>query len=87
MHEPGGGKAAKSTSATESKPPTVQSKISHFTSAGFSGSGPGFVGRISAARQSQIDDALLQLLEGKVLPMSLVDNPRFRTFVSLFDPR
>ena len=76
----------KSTSTTESKPPKTQSKISHFAT-GASGSSVGVVGRISAARQSQIDDALLQLLVGKVLPLSLVDHPLFRNFVNLLDPR
>ena len=44
-------------------------------------------GKISKARQEAIDDALLKLLVGKVLPLSLVDHPLFHGFVNLLDSR
>lgn len=43
--------------------------------------------KISISRQNNIDGALMKLLVGKVLPLSLVDNPLFKEFVNLLDPR
>ena len=43
--------------------------------------------KISKARQAAIDDALLKLLVGKVLPLSLVDHPLFHRFLNLLDSR
>jgi hypothetical protein len=37
-------------------------------------------------RKRALDDALMKLVVGKVLPLSLVDNQFFKTFVSLLDP-
>ena len=41
--------------------------------------------RISSARLPGIDEALMKLLVGKVLPVSLVDHPLFHSFVNLLD--
>lgn len=43
--------------------------------------------RISSARQAGIDEALMKLLVGKVLPLSLVDHPLFHSFKNLLDSR
>lgn len=37
-------------------------------------------------RKKSLDDALMQLVVGKVLPLSLVDNKFFKAFVSMLDP-
>ncbi|WAR27086.1 ZBED1-like protein [Mya arenaria] len=43
--------------------------------------------RLNSDRQAILDDALLKLLVGKVLPLSLVENKHFKTFVDLLDNR
>lgn len=43
--------------------------------------------RLSKTKQDQIDDALLKLMIGKVLPFSLVENEKFKEFVRLLEPR
>lgn len=42
---------------------------------------------LPAEQKKNIDDALLKLIAGKALPISLVDSPFFRTFVKLLNPR
>lgn len=42
---------------------------------------------MTETKQKEIDDALMQLLVGKVLPISLVDSHYFRAFVHLLNPK
>lgn len=42
--------------------------------------------KMTETKQKEIDDALMQLLVGKVLPISLVDSHYFRDFVHLLNP-
>ena len=44
-------------------------------------------GRLTQKDKDAIDDALMKLLVKKALPTSLVDNPFFRDFVALLEPR
>ncbi len=41
--------------------------------------------KLSTAKQAEPDDALMQLLIGKALPLSLVDHPSFRKFIGLLN--
>ena len=44
--------------------------------------------KLESNRQKQINEALVKyLIVGCSLPLSLVDNPRFRTFMKVMDPR
>jgi hypothetical protein len=38
-------------------------------------------------RRKTLNDALIKLLAGKILPLSLVDNELFKNFIKLLDPR
>lgn len=42
---------------------------------------------MSKDRKTILNDALIKLLTGKVLPLSLVDNTLFKDFIKLLDPR
>ncbi|KAK3108755.1 hypothetical protein FSP39_014880 [Pinctada imbricata] len=44
-------------------------------------------GKINPERQDKIDDALCKFIAGKAVPLSIVDNILFRTFIGLLDPR
>ena len=43
--------------------------------------------RFTQTQQNNIDDALMQLMVSKVLPLSLVENEKFLNFVGLLDSR
>ncbi|KAK3091078.1 hypothetical protein FSP39_016969 [Pinctada imbricata] len=43
-------------------------------------------GKINPERQDKIDDALCKFIAGKAVPLSIVDNILFRTFIGLLDP-
>lgn len=43
--------------------------------------------RFSKARQEEVDDALMQMMVAKILPLSLVENDKFLKFVELLEPR
>ena len=43
--------------------------------------------RMSKLKQDEIDDALMQLMVQKVLPLSLVEHDKFLNFVKLLDSR
>ena len=45
------------------------------------------VGRLSTKRQNDLTEALMKLVVSKVLPLSLVENKEFRTFVEMLEPR
>ncbi|XP_060567575.1 E3 SUMO-protein ligase ZBED1-like [Ruditapes philippinarum] len=44
-------------------------------------------GRLTQKSRTNLDDALLKLIVGKALPISLVKNPHFIEFTKLLDPR
>ena len=46
-----------------------------------------FQGRLSSDKTKLIDDALLQMMVDKVLPLSLVEHPKFLEFVKILEPR
>jgi hypothetical protein len=48
---------------------------------------PSLTVKLSSQKQQALDDALLKLLVGKVLPLSLVDHPLFREFVQQLNPQ
>jgi hypothetical protein len=46
-----------------------------------------FTGQLPAERTKQLDIAVMKLVIGKVLPMSLTESPYLRDLTELLDPR
>ncbi|XP_069134524.1 E3 SUMO-protein ligase ZBED1-like [Argopecten irradians] len=66
---------------------TVKQKLTGLKQAKLSFEVPKSTAGISSLKSTEIDDALLQLLCQKALPISLVDNAFFKKFVGLLNPR